>query len=132
LERQGFNVFLPLCWERGDPTPLFPRYLFVWGKNWGPINNTFGVCYLLMRDNKPAVLPESVIDEIKSRMVNGVVQLSAPSKRNFLRGQRLKVVAGGYAGLSGLFVRRSKDRIVALLNMFGGKILATVPESNIA
>src|SRR5262245_60928694 len=59
-------------------SPLFPRYLFVSidiaKDQWRRINGTRGVHYLLMRENKPAVIPTSMIERLRLREdADGVV-----------------------------------------------------------
>ena len=135
LERQGFRVFLPLCREGSlQPKPLFPRYLFVWPGilNWGKIKNTFGVSYIIKNDNIPCEIPDELIDEIKSRMIDNVVPLESEPQRRFSGGQKLKITTGKYADIDGLFVRRDKDRIVALISMMGKQMYVKVPEKNVA
>src|SRR3990167_7609579 len=134
LERQGFRVFLPLCGDgKTSPKPLFPRYLFIWpgNLNWGKIKNTFGVCYIIKNDNTPSEISEAVVTEIKSRMANGVVILESEPARHFDDGQKIKITAGKYADLDGLFVRREKDRIVALISMMNRQMFVKVPEKNV-
>lgn len=134
LERQGFEVFLPLCREGNlSPKPLFPRYLFVYpgDLHWGSIKNTFGVSYILKVENIPCEIPESILTEIKSRMVNGYIELESQPKRRFDKGQKLKITTGRFSDVEGLFVRREKDRIVALISMMGKQMYVKVPEKNV-
>ena len=138
LERQGFRVFLPLCKEEGTHQiklrPLFPRYLFVYpGElNWGKIKNTIGVSYIIKNDNIPCEIRESVVEEIKSRMVNGFIILESRTRRVFRKNQKIKIAAGKFADFEGLFVKREKDRIIALISMMGGQRYVKVPENSVA
>ena len=140
LENQGYKVFLPLCRDHktADPKPLFPRYVFIWvpdGKAWTPITNTLGVSNILKLSEKtPTVVGDGVIDAIRKRMEcdGGAVVLGEDRKsREFKPGQRIKVIGGTHAGLSGLFVSRKKDRITALFYMFGRQIKTTVDEASV-
>ena len=134
LERQGFGVFLPFCRiGKSDPRPLFPRYVFVWseGLNWGTIRNTRGVCHLIRNDGKPVEIQDSVVWEIKSRMSDGVIKLTDPSAREFKKNQKIRIIAGKYAEMDGLFVSREKDRIIALVSMMGRMVKAKVPEKSV-
>ena len=136
LERQGFEVFLPLCAMGSlEPKPLFPRYLFVYpGEvHWGKIRNTFGVSYIVKNDNIPCEIQEGIIVEIKSRMnENGVIAMEPKPERTFETGRKLKITAGKFADLDGLFVKREKDRIIALISMMGRQMYVKVSEKNIA
>ena len=141
LLRQGYEVFLPLCRKHRslDATPLFPRYLFLWipeGKPWTPVGNTPGVSKVLKRsDSQLATVPEKVVSEIRKRMdADGgavILEDDTPKKRTFKLGQEIQVIGGTHAGMRGLYVSRSKDRVIALLNMFGRQIKATIQENHI-
>ena len=141
LKRQGYEVFLPLCRKHRslDATPLFPRYLFlrIWeGKPWTPAGNTPGVSKILKHsDQRLATVPEKTISEIRARMDKdgGAVILNedSPKKRIFKPGQRIQVIGGTHSGMGGLYVSSSKDRVIALLTMFGRQIKATIQENHI-
>ena len=136
LERQGFTVFLPMCREGNlDIRPLFPRYLFVYPGilNWGKIKNTFGVCYIIQNENIPSEIPESIVTEIKSRMdFDGIIHLESTPERTFEKNQKIRIMAGKYSDIDGLFVKREKDRITALITMMGKEMFVKVREKNIA
>lgn len=141
LERQGYRAFLPLCKKNksADPSPLFPRYLFFWVNGempWGPVQNTPGVSSVLRRsDFELSFVPDKIIEQIRAKMDcdgGAVILESDPPKRIFKLGQRIHIVGGTHAGMNGLFVSKTKDRIIALLTMFGRQIKATVQEKNIA
>ena len=79
LRNQGFSVLMPRVRARAGFAPLFPRYLFVGhepGRDTRTLNNTRGVRYLVSFGGYPARVPQSVIDEVRSRMdAHGVVHL---------------------------------------------------------
>ena len=141
LLRQGYEVFLPLCRKARslEMAPLFPRYLFVWiaeGKQWSPVGNTPGVSKILKNSaHRLATVPEKVIREIQARMDKDggavILQDESPKKRTFNPGQRIQVIGGTHSGMNGLYVSRSKDRVIALLTMFGRQIKATINENHI-
>ena len=141
LERQGYGTFLPLCRKNksSDPSPLFPRYLFFWVNGempWGPVQNTPGVSSVLRRtDFQLSFVSEKAIEAIKARMEcdgGAVILEREPPQRVFKIGQRINITGGTHAGMNGLFVSKSKERITALLTMFGRQIKATVQEKNVA
>ncbi len=140
LSRQGYEVFLPLCRKHRslDTTPLFPRYLFIWipeGKQWSPVGSTPGVSKILKHsDQRPATVPEKVVSGIRERMEadGGAVIFEDDTKgRTFKPGQEIHITGGTHAGMKGLYVSRSKDRVIALLHMFGRQIRATIIENHI-
>jgi len=142
LNQQGFTTFLPLCrTPRGtDKTPLFPRYLFLWmleDSRWQPISSTPGVSYLLTNgDKSPSILDDSVVDEIRARMKKDggaiVIHGETVQDRQFQPNQKIRIVGGAYIGFDGLYCQRQGDRIIALLNMFGRKVKASIPERHVA
>ena len=147
IEEQGFQVFLPLCksYRSTDLKPLFPRYMFVWvplNKAWRPIVNTPGVSDILRCSNegmggeKLALVPDSVIDSIRKRMDDDggaiLVGDGEPVRRKFKAGEKLRIVGGVNIGLEGFYVKSDRDRVVALLNLFGRKVTAVLPERFVA
>ena len=141
LKEQDYEVFLPLCRTRRrvEPRPLFPRYLFVWLRDdrpWRPILSTPGVSQLLLgTDDRPGEVPDEVIEEIRLKMAKDGGAILVRDTRQFptpfQKGQKIRVIGGAYLGLEGLFLGRSKDRIVALLNIFGRQVKATVKEEDV-
>ena len=74
---QGFEVYLPRFKKMRRHArkvdeiivPLFPRYLFI-GMDlevarWRSVNGTPGVSYLLMNQERPALISNSIIDDLK-------------------------------------------------------------------
>ena len=142
LLRQGYEAFLPLCRKHRslDVTPLFPRYMFISipeGKPWSPVGNTPGVSKILKNsDHQFATVPEKVVSDIRKRMEDdgGAVILleDQPRKRTFKPGEVIHVTGGTHAGMNGLYVSQSKDRVIALLHMFGRQVRATILENHIS
>src|SRR5690554_6923408 len=79
LRNQEFEVFSPCIQvervRRGQRVlktePLFPGYLFIelseTGSNWRPIRSTRGVAYIVTFGNKPAVVPDQVVENLRER-----------------------------------------------------------------
>ena len=142
LKRQGYAPFLPICRKprKLDIKPLFPRYIFVFvctENPWKAMNSTYGVTSVLRRsDHVPMSIEDAVVDRIRDRMTadGGAVILEddEPEKKNLIPGQEIRIVAGSHVGFGGLFVGREKDRIIALLNLFGRQVRTTVHESQVA
>ena len=89
LKRQGFDAYLPLRRQirrhaRREETvlrPLFPRYVFVAldleADRWRSINGTIGVSNLVCHGERPAALPEGVVEGLRiSEIDEGAVPLS--------------------------------------------------------
>jgi transcription antitermination factor NusG len=97
LRNQGFSVLMPRVRARAGFAPLFPRYLFVGhepGRDTRPLRNTLGVRYVVSFGGYPVRVPQSVIDEVRSRMdAHGVVHLEpeATTRPLFDRRERERV-----------------------------------------
>lgn len=123
LHRQAVETFLPLlkaplpvygrlAWVR---TPLFPCYLFARfaADVTFKVKNTRGVREIVSRDKDPTTVPENIIDDLKGRCVDGVVEL--PPER-FQPNERVKVKTGPFQDWDGIFERYlSADERVAIL-----------------
>jgi len=143
LLRQGFEAYLPLRTKtlrrsgRGVAikTPLFPRYIFVRidlnDEPWRKINSTFGVAYIVSFGGKPASLPDSVIDEIKSRETeDGVIDLS--QLQSLSSGDQVRITDGALIDRTGIFqCTADKDRVVLLLNLLGRQATVKVNRTNV-
>jgi len=143
LRRQGFVSWLPQirCLRRHSRrtdqvlAPLFPGYLFVSldtdVERWRSINGTFGVVKLLCRGDTPLPVLEGLVEEImKRRDDSGLVLLP---RRHFAVGEPVKVAAGPFADLEGLYQEMSgRDRVLLLFDLLGRKVRASVPLEGLA
>lgn len=142
LHRQGYRTFLPLCRKPRDLSvrPLFPRYVFVFVSEtepWRSIQSTWGVSSLLRNSEHTLLqIADSIIEGIKERMNRDggavILEDNLPKPKDLKPGQKIRVISGPHVGLEGLFVGRERDRIIALLNLFGRQVRATVKESQVA
>jgi transcription antitermination factor NusG len=127
LAASGYETYLPRLREQRVShgrkilvtPPLFPGYAFVlitlhWHTaRWAP-----GTCGLIMDGPQPARVPDRVIDEIRARERNGLVELPKPPLVR--RGDRVRVVHGPLAGLAGLYEgMRPRERVLVLLTVLG-------------
>ncbi|MFT4248566.1 MAG: transcription termination/antitermination NusG family protein [Pseudomonas sp.] len=128
LERQGYEVWLPMARERATSKPegerampLFPRYLFVnvdsETDNTAPIRSTIGCCGLVRFGMTLAMLPAQAVEAIRLRCDDqGCVRLGG----EWSPGTRLKVLEGPFAGFEAVFQARSAaDRVSVLLHWLG-------------
>jgi transcriptional antiterminator RfaH len=115
------------------PAPLFPGYLFIkivegrwWDARW-----SVGVCRIILDGNRPAVVPDAVIDGIRAREVDGLIQL-APPPPEFSRGDRLRILQGAFAGQIVLFEgMTSRQRVEVLLILLGSPRRVTLPRADV-
>jgi transcriptional antiterminator RfaH len=129
LARQGFDVFVPLCRRRRSharkiewvSAPLFPRYVFVAmdldAERWRAVHSTVGVRHLVCLGEDPAVVPDDVIDALRTlEGGDGLIDF-----RTRLRpGDSVVVTAGPMMDRIGrLEGLDDKDRVVVLLDLLG-------------
>jgi transcriptional antiterminator RfaH len=140
LERQEFRTYLPRYLRerrharRRDTVaaPLFPGYVFVRldldSAPWRAVNGTFGVTQLICQGNRPAAVPEGVVEQIAARENSqGLISL-AP--RAFRKGEALRIVSGAMADCFGLFESMAdRDRVILLLDLLGRKVRVEAPQA---
>lgn len=139
LERQGFEVYYPrLERERscgrsvGRAVALFPRYLFLrvdeGRQSLRPVQSTLGVAGVVRFGYQYTVVPEAVIRQLRMRgdPETGLHRLTGVAP--LVRGANVRVCAGAFGGLDGIFERLSgADRVVVLLDMLGVSTAVDVP-----
>ena len=142
LERQKFNVYMPLYLKRRNHArqitwhkkPLFPRYVFVHltdGSLWRKIRSTVGVSDLVYMGNKPATVDDTVIEEIRGREGDdGLVRL--PDPEGHKAGDQVRITKPGLGDLCGIFEQQDdRDRVFVLLNFLGRTVRAHVRPSEV-
>lgn len=138
LERQGFAVYLPRLklprlrrarWHE-LVEPLFPRYLFA-GLRPGeqclhPIRSTRGVAALVRSGADYAPVPPALLAELKARADDEGLHRLSPGA--LVPGDRVRIVAGPFAGLEAVFqARQGQDRVRVLLEIVGATTAAMLP-----
>ena len=99
LSQQGFSTYMPMYvaeWKRVPKVqPFLPGYIFIHmdseAQRWRSILSTYGMRTMLCSDNRPSPIPDWVIDEIRSREVNELVQLPPPMKCKFQKGDKVSM-----------------------------------------
>ena len=144
LLRQGYGIYLPRYLKRrrharrveNVPAPLFPRYLFVGldqaTARWRSIQSTQGVSHLICNSDEPALLPDSVIMELRKREDdNGFIRLNAQPL--YARGDKVRVVDGVFGDSFGLFEGMAdRDRVAILLDLLGRKVRVVLDRESVA
>lgn len=124
LAQSGFQTYLPrLRVNRGRKSrvvPLFPMYIFVRVvAQWHIIESTIGVVNLVKTAGGPARLSDEIVEQIRSREVDGLIKLPTPGKR-FKRGDRVSIARGSFRGHVALYDGMSaRDRVFVLLELLG-------------
>jgi transcriptional antiterminator RfaH len=139
LELRGYQTFLPMIATKRAAAPLFASYFFVLiAGQWRTINTCFGVLGLVRVGDCPSKMPDSEIESLRAMIDgHGYVRLpegrGAPIKREMAIGSKVKITAGPFGGLSGLYAGQStRDRERILLNLLGGQTPVLVPSHQIA
>ncbi len=144
LWERGFEVYLPEYlkerWHARKTdwvnAPLFPRYLFVTADPKSPnrrsINTAPGVVSLVSFGERPGLIADAVIQEIRSREDEaGHVRLVDPNR--LAPGDLVRLESGAMADHVGLFEScGDAERVVILLNLLGREVRVKVPSNSIA
>lgn len=140
VERQGLKTYLPMFLpdrlpvhgKKPKPEPLFRSYLFVEiVEQWHFLKNTFGVARPVLWQGLPAIVPISVIENLRARESNsGLVKLP---KSRFEENQAVRVRAGVatkpaiyFKDAIGLYQGMSNEQRCKVLF---GTIFVTIPTS---
>lgn len=139
LKRQGFDAYLPMCRQirrhaRREETvlrPLFARYIFVALNievdRWRSVNGTIGVSNIICRGDRPAALPDGVVDELRAGALDGgAVPLSQMVL--FDPGEKLYVLDGAFKGQTGTYQNMtSAERVILLFDLISSPVRVAVP-----
>jgi transcriptional antiterminator RfaH len=137
------EVFLPLleakaprwgkmAWSTG---PLFPCYIFArfdLQSRYFDVKYMPGVQGIVSAGNDPLAVPLEVINDIKSRGVEGVVRIE---EKALGHGERVQIVKGPFRGFEAIFERylSGAERVSILLNAIEATGLRVVlPSSAVA
>lgn len=140
LERQGYEVYLPRLVQsvlsrqrrRERIVPLFPRYLFLRLKEGrqalGPVRSSVGVSGVVRFGSRYALIADETIRHLQGRAdpLTGLHRLRGPAP--MARGAPIRIAAGPFDGLEGIFQREDgAERVVVLLNLLGHDTPVRVP-----
>jgi len=143
LDRQGFHTFLPRMrrqvrhaghW-RQKVEAMFPRYLFVQldadTQDWAPIRSTVGVSTLVRFGNRPACVPEALVEDLRER-ADAESIVATDTRADFNPGQRVRIIDGPFAGLEGIIqARTARDRVDLLLAVIGQAATTRITTHNL-
>jgi transcriptional antiterminator RfaH len=138
----GYETYLPRLRERRVSRgrritvtpPLFPGYCFVLIQlQWHTARCAPGVATVILNGGSPAKVPDVVIEEIRSREVDGLINLPRPSAAPGLRaGAQVKILGGPFRGFMATLVGlRPQQRCEVLLQLLGSACHATLARSDV-
>lgn len=131
LEDRGLEVFFPyLRYERGygrgtRVEPFFPHYLFVHADLMSPAASAvqwlIGVRGLVRIGEQPATVPDSIIDDMRTRLQPYQEKVLAKSEWLFQPGEQVEITEGPFAGYEAIFQHglSGGHRVQILLNLMG-------------
>ena len=137
VKTRGVDTYLPLLRAEREselPRPLFPGYFFA---NVCPdsddllrIRSAPGVAYVLPCASTPALLPDLLIESIRSQEK---AQNASSRTPGFRSGDPVVVVSGPLKWVEGLFDRRvgSGERVRILLNLVHGSLAVQIRASEL-
>jgi len=139
LAQQGFEVYLPCFTKRRRharrtqmvAAPLFPGYLFARfdtaRDRWRSINGTVGVNRLICHGDRPAPVPDDIVDGLRARE-DGRGMLPLASLLVLERGARVRIADGALSDRIGIYERMTdSERIVILLDFLGRAVRVELP-----
>ena len=142
LEKQGFNMFLPLqnVTKRSAHkfvdrlVPLFPGYMFVeldtTQNAWRKVNSTLGVARIVSLGGTPTPIPSEIVNEFISRC-DGDGVLCPTQVLEF--GQDVQVLRGPFANFVAQVEEISPDqRVWILIDLLGQSSRISVTKDAIA
>ena len=90
-----------------------------------------GVARIILDGERPAVVPDAVINDIRGREVDGLIQL-APPPPEFSPGDRLRIIRGLLSGQIVLYAgMASRQRIEVLLTMLGAERRVSLAKADV-
>ena len=139
LAQSGYETYFPQLREHRfsygrkiEVRPaLFPGYAFVLIQlQWHPARWAPGTLGLIMDGIQPAKVPDPVIEEIRSRERDGLIDLPKPPPLR--RGVRVRILCGPFTGHLAIFAdMRPRQRVEILLQLLGGEQRVTLAKKDI-
>ena len=125
----GYEFYFPKVFQLRKNVarvePLFPCYLFIkTDGSWRVLLSTFGISSVVVFGNSPATVSQQIIDNFKTREVDGCVQLPQLEEytTRFKPGAQVRVKGGVFSGYTGIYKGQDpKQRERVLLDFLGRK-----------
>ncbi len=115
---------------------LFPGYIFIQldltNDDWAPIRSTYGVSHIIRFGNKPAMVPDKLIDEIKQKqdpLAKKLIDLD-----RYKKGDKVIIdQEGAFKGMEGIFQNYDgEQRALILLSILQSQSVLALSEGEIS
>ncbi len=144
LKNQGYETYRPLAKRlrtyRGVQKTviesLFPRYIFIHldqlNDNWAPIRSTYGVSNFVSFGNKPARVPDKIINILKKEQ--DLLAERAIDLDRYKPGDTVIVEEdGAFKGMEGVFQSYdAEQRSLILLNILNSETILAISPAQIS
>lgn len=144
LERQGFKVYLPRIKRRKrvkttyqwKVEALFPRYLFInvaiGEQDIAPVRSTLSVVDIVGCGQQVILVDEGIIDSLM-RQEDPAIHARCCESKGYAPGDRVEILDGALAGLTGVFqMSNGAKRAELLVAFLGGQTSVLVRQDSIA
>lgn len=116
----GFDIYTPKYIQDKQIKSFFPGYQFLrfeYPEQYRMVKYTRGVKSIIGNDSGPIPIADEIIDQIRAREINGVIELEKYGLEPDL-GDEIEVMEGAMKGLRGVFHKEltDKERVIILLN----------------
>jgi transcription antitermination factor NusG len=125
----GIKIYNPKYLHENKIKAFFPGYGFIYfdfPAQYQLVRYTRGVKRVVGNKHSPTPIPEEVIHEIKSREIDGLIELYKYGEEPEV-GDEIEVMEGPLKGLRGIFKKEltAKERVLILLNYvtYQGKLI---------
>ncbi|NOR14544.1 MAG: hypothetical protein GQ544_02450 [Candidatus Aminicenantes bacterium] len=120
FQEAGFEVYNPMIKQDNRAYPFFPGYTFLRFEHpdqYRLVKYTRGVKKVVGSPAGPISIPDNAIAQIKSREINGFVELDKYGEEPAM-GDEIEIMEGPMKGLKGVFTKEmsQRDRVLILLN----------------
>ncbi len=116
----GIKIYYPKYMHEDRIKPFFPGYGFIYFDfplQYRLVKYTRGVKRVVGVKEVPVPIPDKIIHEIKSREVDGLIEIDKYGEKPEV-GDEIEVVEGPLRGLKGVFKKEltANERVLILLN----------------
>lgn len=126
---RSLKVYMPVIeGRRGREEPLFPGLLFVCTHGqWRYLENVYGCTRVIVFGEKVGFVPHKVMRALMAEVKQG--NLSRRPVYRYEQNQPLDIVAGPYAGISGLYRETTPEKRICIMLSFMGRMVPVEQEA---